>query len=371
MKHTRLILLVFLLVAAQAVAQEYRGVTLEITVNNGAGREQVLALGLREGATSGLDPALEEAELPPQPPNEIFDARVVSTPGKSQLGTGTLADYRSLGTGTADIKETYTLAYQAGINASGVTLSWGPEIPGRVKVILIDGEDQSGKTSYESGFSTGQITVEITFTPTALSFEASPNPVLFNVNNKDPLPTQTLRITPRGDPQASWSLSTDADWIDIQPSGGEGQQDVEVMVNTRLLPAGTYDGMISVRSLSDPARLDVPVRMIMVVGVEDAPVAGQLYLGQNYPNPFGSAASSGSVSTRIDVDLGSLSAVTAPSLRIYDMAGREVMDLSDRLQLHDGLQSVTFDAASLPGGVYTYTLRHAGAVRTRSMILTK
>ncbi len=371
MKHTRLILLVFLLVAAQAAAQEYRGVTLEITVNNGAGREQVLALGLREGATSGLDPALEEAELPPQPPNEIFDARVVSTPGKSQLGTGTLADFRSLGSGTADIMETYTIAYQAGINASGVTLSWGPEIPGRVKVIIIDGEDQSGKTSYEASFATGQITVELTFTPTALSFEANPNPILFNVNNKDPLPSQTLTITPRGDPQAAWSLSTDAEWITLEPSGGEGQQAVEVMVNTRLLPEGTYDGMIFVRSLVEPARLDVPVRMIMVVGIDDAPVAGRLYLGQNYPNPFGSAAPTGTVSTRIDLDLGTLTASMTPTLRVFDMLGREVMDLSDRLQLQDGRQSVSFDASSLPGGVYTYSLRYAGAVRTRSMILSK
>ncbi len=371
MKHTRLILLVFLLVAAHAAAQEYRGVTLEITVDNGAGRQQVLALGLREGATSGLDPAFEEAELPPQPPNEIFDARVVSTPGKSQLGTGSLADYRSLGTGTADVNETYTIAYQAGINASGVTLSWGPEIPGRVKTIIIDGEDQAGKTSYEASFASGQITVELTFTPAALSFEANPNPMLFNVNNKDPLPSQTLRIIPRGDPQAGWQLSTDAEWITIDPSSGEGQQDVDVAVNTRLLPEGTYDGLIFVRSLVDPARLDVPVRMIMVVGINDTPVPGRLYLGQNYPNPFGSGSSSGTVSTRIELDLGTLTAAETPTLRVFDLLGREVMDLSDRLQTQAGPQSVSFDASALPGGVYTYSLRYAGAVRTRSMILSK
>lgn len=371
MKHTRMILLVFLVLAVQTAAQEYRGVTLEMIVDNGAGRSQVLALGLREGATPGIDPMLEEAELPPQPPNEIFDTRVVSTPGKSQLGLGSLADYRNFGTGTSDVKETYTISYQAGINASGVTLSWGPEIPGRVRGIVIDGEDQSGKTSYEAQFASGQITVELTFNPSTLSYEANPNPMLFDVSNKDPLPTQTLTITPRGDSQASWTLATDVEWLTLDPSNGEGQGTVEVMVNTRLLPAGQYDGIITVRSLVFPAQLDIPVKMTMVVGVGETPVPGQLYLGQNYPNPFGAAAQSGSVSTRIEVSLGTISSTAAPSLKIYDLLGREVMDLSADLQMQSGRQSVRFDAASLPAGVYTYSLRYGGQVRTRNMILSK
>ncbi len=371
MKPTRIILLVFLVLAAQAAAQEYKGITLEMTVNNNAGREQVLALGLREGATSGLDPMLDEAELPPQPPNEIFDARVVSTPGKSQLGLGSLSDYRDLGTGTADIQETFTIAYQAGINATGVTLSWSPELPGRIRAIVIDGEDQAGKTSYEAAFASGQIIVEVTFNPSPLTFEANPNPLLFDANNRDPLPSKTLTIIPSGDVNAAWNLSTDADWITIEPEEGAGQQTVQVTINTRALPEGTYDGTIYVRSLMQQGQLDVPVQLTMVVGVADSPMPGTLYLGQNYPNPFGASAPGGSLSTRIDLELGTLRAVDAPSLHVYDMLGREVMDLSDRLQLRDGRQSVSFDAAALPGGMYTYTLRYADVLRTRSMILTK
>jgi hypothetical protein len=371
MKHTRIIMLVFLVLAAQAAAQEYKGITLEMTVNNNAGREQVLSLGLREDATTGLDPMLDEAELPPQPPNEIFDARLVSTPGKSQLGLGSFSDFRALGTGTADITETYTIAYQAGINASGVTLSWGPELPGRIRAIVIDGENQAGNTSKEFTFASGQITVEVTFNPSPLTFEANPNPLLFDANNRDPLPSKTLTIMPRGDVGAAWNLSSDAEWITIEPEEGTGQQTVQVTINTRTLPAGTYDGTIYVRSLMQQGQLDVPVQLVMVVGVADAPVPGQLYLGQNYPNPFGASAPGGILATRIDLDLGPLAAAAAPSLRVHDMLGREVMDLSDRLQLRDGRQSVIFDAAALPGGVYTYTLRHADLVRTRSMILTK
>jgi hypothetical protein len=370
MKYTRMILIAILVLAAQAAAQEYRGVTLEIMVDNGAGREQVLALGVREGATPGLDPTMEEAELPPQPPNEIFDARLVSTPGKSQLGLGSWADYRALGSGTGDVQETYTISYQAGINASGVTLNWGPQIPGRVRRIVIDGADQAGNTSYESSFAQGQITVEITFNPSPLSFEANPNPLAFDVNNKDPMPTKTLTIIPRGDSNAGWSLTTDVDWITIEPSGGEGQEDVSVMVNTRLLPAGDYAGTIFIRSEVDPARLDVPVTMTMVVGVGDVPVPGRLYLGQNYPNPFG-GSSSGSDRTRFELDLGSEATAEAPSLRVHDMMGREVLDLSSRLQARGGMQSVGIDATALPAGAYTVTLRHAGEVRSRNMIIAR
>lgn len=366
MKHIRIILIAILVLAAHAAAQEYRGITFEVVVDNGAGREQVLALGLREGATTGLDPALEEAELPPQPPAEIFDARVVSTPGKSQLGTGSLSDYRSYGSGTSLVEETYTVAYQAGIGANGVTLRWADPLPGRVRKVMIDGADQSGKTSYESQFAQGQMTIAVTFDPSPLSYEATPNPVLFDANNREPLPSRTLTITPRGDAGAGWSLTTDVDWITVEPTGGEGQTDVVVRVNTSMLPTGAYEGTIFIRSEDEPARLDVPVRLNMVVGVEDVHVPGQLYLGENYPNPFGGTAAG---ATRFAVDLGT--AAGQPSLRVHDMMGREVMDLTSQLRGQSGLQVLRIESAALPAGVYTVSLRHAGAVRSRTMIVTR
>ncbi|MDX9758413.1 MAG: T9SS type A sorting domain-containing protein [Bacteroidota bacterium] len=366
MKHLQIILMAILVLAAHAAAQEYRGVTFEVVVDNGAGREQVLALGLREGATSGLDPMLEEAELPPQPPAEIFDARVVSTPGTSQLGTGSLSDYRSYGSGTSLVEETYTVAYQAGIGATGVTLRWADPLPGRVRKVLIDGVDQSGATSYESQFAQGQMTIAITFDPSPLGYAATPNPLLFDANNREPLPSRTLTITPQGDAGAGWSLTTDVDWISVEPTGGEGETEVHVGINTSMLPAGEYEGTIFIRSEDEPARLDVPVLLRMTVGVEDVHVPGQLYLGENYPNPFGGAASA---DTRVEVDLGSAAGV--PSLRVHDMMGREVMDLTPRLQDRSGLQVLRIDAHALPAGMYTVTLRRADMARTRTMIVTR
>jgi hypothetical protein len=362
MKHTRNIILALLLLAATAAGQEFRGVSLEMIVSNGEGREQLVVVGIREGATTGLDPTLEESELPPQPPNEIFDARCISTPGKAQLGLGSLADYRPWP--SAPMTETYTIGYQAGINASSVTLSWAETLPGRVTSLRIDGEDVSGQTSVETQFATGQIIVEVGFDPAAVGFTATPNPLSFMVNNKDPLPTKSLTITPTGDETANWVLSTDVDWLTLSPASGEGQQVVEVGVNTRILDAGSYQGTIFVRSPVYNAEADVAVEMEMVVGVEDMFRPTALVLAQNYPNPF-------NPTTVITLDLGDRYHDGIPSLRVYDMIGREVMDLSSSVQLRDGRQTLTLDASTLSAGTYRYVLRQADRVRVRSMTLIK
>ncbi len=362
MKYTRIFIIGILLLAANAAAQEYRGVTLEFFVDNGEGRSQRLAAGVREGATTGIDQGLEEAELPPQPPNEIFDARLISTPGTSQLGLGSLADYRPFPSSPAS--ERYTISYQAGVNASGVTLRWTDPLPGRITGLTIDGEDMSGQSSVESQFMTGQFVIEIGYDPAPLRYAASPSPLTFMVNNNDPPPTKALTISPEGDPGASWVLDTDADWLTIIPGYGEGEQTVAVSVNTQRLPVGTYQATIRVRSQVYNASLDVPVQMEMVVGVEDVPATNGVWLSQNYPNPF-------NPSTVIELDLGSGYRGAPATLKIHDLLGREVMDLSSSLEMNSGVQRVRFDASALPGGIYTYTLRAGNAVLSNSMTLLK
>jgi hypothetical protein len=69
-------------------------------------------------------------------------------------------------------------------------------------------------------------------------------------------------------------------------------------------------------------------------------------LKQNYPNPFNPA-------TTISFSLVSTSIV---SLRIYNVLGQEVASLMDAEVLDEGEESVEFDAAGLPSGVYYYRL---------------
>ncbi|MDT8324613.1 MAG: T9SS type A sorting domain-containing protein [Bacteroidota bacterium] len=345
--------------AIPAAAQEYRGVTLELIVDNGEGRAQRLAVGVRDGATAGLDPEFEEAELPPQPPNEVFDARVISTPGVSQLGLGSLSDYR--GYPAVSSTESYTVSYQAGAGASGVTLRWPETLPGRVTALRIDGEDVTGQTERESQFVTGQFSVEVHFDATPLQFRATPSPLVFAVNNVDPLPARTLTITPEGDPTASWTIESDVDWVDVRPASGEGAAEVTVRVNTQRMPAGSYQETLTVRSPLYPARVDVPVRMDMTVGVENRPAPAALWLGRNYPNPF-------NPTTTVRYALPRAMRV---QLTLRNLLGKPVMRVLDNELREAGWHSMRIDASELPSGIYLYELRAGGETRSGRMVLAR
>jgi len=79
---------------------------------------------------------------------------------------------------------------------------------------------------------------------------------------------------------------------------------------------------------------------------------------QNYPNPF-------NPTTVISYHLP-LSQVVY--LRVYDVLGREVATLTNRLQTA-GLHSIRFDASDLPGGLYFYRLTAGGFSQTKTMVL--
>ncbi len=83
-------------------------------------------------------------------------------------------------------------------------------------------------------------------------------------------------------------------------------------------------------------------------------------LEDNYPNPF-------NPSTVIRFSLPAAGAVT---LKVYDMAGREVATLADRF-FEAGSQSVAFDGSSLASGVYYYSIRTKDHTATRTMLLVK
>ncbi len=80
----------------------------------------------------------------------------------------------------------------------------------------------------------------------------------------------------------------------------------------------------------------------------------------SYPNPFNPST----------VVRFTLQEATRVSVRVYDIAGREVLQLADRT-FSAGTHGLTFDASSLPSGVYFYRLRTPDYSATRSMLLTK
>ncbi|GEM_PF-3182186 len=83
-------------------------------------------------------------------------------------------------------------------------------------------------------------------------------------------------------------------------------------------------------------------------------------LEQNYPNPF-------NPSTVIRFSLPVSSYVT---LKVFDVLGREVAILVDGMQ-DAGLKMQSFDASSLPSGVYMYKLQAGSYTEVKNMALLK
>jgi hypothetical protein len=131
-----------------------------------------------------------------------------------------------------------------------------------------------------------------------------------------------------------------------------------VSVKTEDITSGTY------RNLPDVALFTV-----IITNVED--LAGTLphsfELQQNYPNPF-------NPSTKIKYSVPKTSQV---QIKIYDVLGNEIETLVNK-EKPAGTYELTWNAASLPSGVYFYQLKatpsggQAGSfIEMKKMILTK
>jgi hypothetical protein len=83
-------------------------------------------------------------------------------------------------------------------------------------------------------------------------------------------------------------------------------------------------------------------------------------LEQNFPNPF-------NPSTKIKYQLSKTGFV---QLKVFNILGAEVDLLVNETQ-EEGDYSINFDAGSLPGGVYIYSLRVNDLIQNNKMVLVK
>jgi hypothetical protein len=145
---------------------------------------------------------------------------------------------------------------------------------------------------------------------------------------------------------------------------GSSEQSASGLVNV----AGSVEAAISIDGVSETpteARGTIDVKAVDgdAYSIDAAPAAveipGEFQVG-NYPNPFNPV-------TTIQVALPEASHVR---VAVYDVLGRMVQMLVDG-QLSAGTHSVTFDAGSLPSGVYLYRFEYAGGAITKTMQLLK
>ncbi len=101
--------------------------TTPITIANSDGDSRTLTVGVDPAATYGLDPAFGETELPPMPPDGVFDARFLDLPDRTDHGTGTEIDIRNLVSDTQT--DTFKIRFQIGdAPTSDITISWNSDI---------------------------------------------------------------------------------------------------------------------------------------------------------------------------------------------------------------------------------------------------
>jgi hypothetical protein len=111
---------------------------------------------------------------------------------------------------------------------------------------------------------------------------------------------------------------------------------------------------------SDIVVLDIELTPVSVKN--ESPVAPEtFFMEQNYPNPF-------NPSTSIRFGITSEASV---DLRIYDVLGKEVMQVIDGERMQAGTYNVTIDARHLASGTYIYTLTTDGHQVSKKMILLK
>jgi hypothetical protein len=101
-------------------------------------------------------------------------------------------------------------------------------------------------------------------------------------------------------------------------------------------------------------------------------------LYQNYPNPFNPttvisysipssfAESQAKLSEKVNTSISNDNVV----LKIYDILGREIATLVNRIQ-QAGNYQVEFDASNLTSGIYYYQLKFNGNQLTKKMLLLK
>ncbi|MFZ0391466.1 MAG: choice-of-anchor D domain-containing protein [Calditrichia bacterium] len=125
----------------------------------------------------------------------------------------------------------------------------------------------------------------------------------------------------------------------------DGNDSYEILASTNNGQVYCYSGGLTASSIS---------------GNENNLPAG-FELLQNYPNPF-------NPETRISFTLPGQSRVTA---RVYNVIGQQVATLLNNRSLLPGSHELTFNAGSLPSGMYLLRIESDFGVRTRKMMLMK
>jgi choice-of-anchor B domain-containing protein len=122
---------------------------------------------------------------------------------------------------------------------------------------------------------------------------------------------------------------------------------------------GVFDTSITVIE-AQTTTVDFAPSVLTSVGEPAAEFPAEFQLDQNYPNPF-------NPTTRIPYSVAARSKVR---IAVYTILGKEIAVLLDDVK-DPGTYTVSFNAASLPSGVYFYQMTAGSTVQTRRMMVVR
>jgi len=343
---------------------------LSFRVTNNHGQESQLTAGLNELATKGLDASLGEEELPPVPPGEIFDVRLVAPASGIALGEGSTIDYRPWPATGQTVTENYRIRFQAGRSWTSVSLRLPSTFTDNIKSLRVDGKSVKAGDSVVTQLAGGDINISIEFNLDPVTFSVSPQSVLFSLGSRDstlPAP-KTIRVTPSS-ATASWNASVSDSWIEIDRTSGVGTQDISIGIRQLAFDGGRTSGSVLIRQQFGSPPLSIPVHVDMVLSQQALSVKLPFTVGEIYPNPLQSGGGSSQASL-----VYSLDAATPVSIAVFDALGRKVRTVENSVLRAPGRNVATWDMRGddgrrLSAGVYRIRVDASGMSRMRSVIV--
>jgi hypothetical protein len=128
----------------------------------------------------------------------------------------------------------------------------------------------------------------------------------------------------------------------------------------QITPGETYFYILSITDHAGNSTHTKAVPAVITSVSDDNVIPDEISLNQNYPNPF----------NPVTIIEFSIPVKKEISLKIFDLLGREIRELASG-NYAPGNYRITFDAGSLPSGIYFYTFKAGSFSETKKLTLLK
>ncbi len=329
--------------------------TIDVRLRTDNGKKKYLKLGIDPSATNGLDNDLMEAELPPMPPAEIFEARF-------SLPERTVESYYDYRYGNSETNDSlvHELKWQLGTGNMLYVDFYVPEVPTALTINLQDmfGGAVLDTTSNDS---------YITFIVSNDALSSANVGIKYEAGVPVELTNFAANVVDAGI-ELKWTTATEVN--------NKGFEILRSTDNVNFNTIGFIDGYGTTTEVKNYSFVDANVtggsyiyklKQVDYNGtfeysdaVEVTFAPENFELSQNYPNPFNpSTTISFTVPENVDVKLD-----------VYNTIGQKVTTLVNSVK-EAGKYDVKFDASELTSGIYFYVITAGDFKATRKMMLIK